>query len=99
MPSGAFRVLKLLAVESGGLHISVYENIFKSRPTEIDHAGLRILAYHFPVTRKTFENSKPAYLMHVAVVEDELLGYREWESMVGPDEAERTGTFWDEGRI
>jgi hypothetical protein len=89
---GYFQVAKVLATDATGVHVRLYRNRFTSRPSSVDFASLQLGSLHdkggvgighMPLTHRSFTAWQPKYLAESAVTEDELEGYREWESAQG----------------
>ena len=89
---GYFQVVKVLAVDSGGVHVRLYKNRFGTRPKIVDFATLTLGSIHdpdgcglghVPLTATVFQAWNPEVLAESPVAEAELDGYREWESAKG----------------
>jgi hypothetical protein len=89
---GYFQVAKVLVTDATGVHIRLYRNRFETRPKDVDLLSLQLGSIHdrdelgmghVPLTHRTFEAWQPVYLADSSVTEDELEGYREWESAKG----------------
>jgi hypothetical protein len=88
---GSFVVVKVLAVDDTSVHLRRYANKFSFPPldVELDPAELTLGGVghpygwgigHYPVGREHFRSDSPALIMQVPVHEDELVGYRHWQS-------------------
>jgi hypothetical protein len=86
-----YGVFKVLAVEQKGVHVLVYANTFRGRPSDIEPEKLEVLAYHFPVTRGVLKHSKALHFQEGFVEKSDLLGYEEWRKA--------QGGFLDDGRL
>lgn len=82
---GSWRVVKVLAVEEGIVHLRSYANKFSEQPKDLDPATLTMGGIddpagfgigHFPLATDGFFNEKPILLKVVPVNEDELEGYK-----------------------
>ena len=80
---GSFGLAKVLVVEPKGIHVLIYEGRLKARPTTVDPEKLVVWAYHFPIMRPVFENSKPIHLAPGKILKDEMIGYEEWRELSG----------------
>lgn len=75
---GDFSIVKVLAVEDGGVHVRLHTNRYKERPTAVDPKQLKVAIGHVPLAEAGFRNWEPVLLMEQPVTEDELVGYRFW---------------------
>lgn len=89
---GAYRVVKVLAVGQGCVHIRLYKNKFSERPQTIDPSALRLGPYndpegisigHMPASQKSFIGMRPQFILQTTVREDELDGYEIWKKDAG----------------
>src|SRR6185369_1553087 len=84
-----FAIMKVLAVDDGGVHARLYAQRFAARPA---HAELLKLSTdrvgegqpfsigHMPLSHTSFNNWQPQVVaLAVEVSEEELEGYRMWE--------------------
>lgn len=77
---GAVRLVKVLALDPGVVHLRSYTNRFSSCPSQVDPKSLTWFIGHMPIDAKGFVASdKPKFVMQTQVTEDELAGYREWQ--------------------
>ena len=91
---GSWRVVKVLALEEGIVHLRSYANKFGQQPTEADLPKLTLGRVgdpggfgigHFPLAREGFEREKRVLIKVEPVREDELEGYKLYlEAMKGP---------------
>jgi hypothetical protein len=92
--NGAYSVLKVLKVESAGLHVRVYSNQFDSPPTQVDEGTLIIAGLNhkpneilgqadLPILKQAFDNYKAAFVQQSTVKDDELTGYKTWKAAGG----------------
>jgi hypothetical protein len=92
--NGAYSVLKILKVESGGLHIRVYSNQFDSPPTKVDESTLYMAGRNpkpneilsepdTALLKKSFDNYKATFVQQSAVKDDELEIYKTWKQADG----------------
>jgi hypothetical protein len=89
---GWFRIAKVLAVEEKGVHIRLYKNRYKDRPTTVDKRGLSLGKVddpdgfgmgHLPLTRAAFVAWQPKLLERGEVSSEELDGFLEWQKSGG----------------
>ena len=89
---GYIQVAKVLATDATGVHIRLYRNRFEVRPTSVEFSSLQIGSIHdkggfgighMPLTHRAFAAWEPVFLTSSAVTDDELDGFREWESAKG----------------
>ena len=92
--NGAYSVLKILKVESGGLHIRVYSNQFDSPPTKVDESTLYMAGRNpkpneilsepdTALSKKSFDNYKATFVQQSTVKDDELEIYKTWKQADG----------------
>jgi len=93
--NGTYSVLKILKLESAGLHIRVYSNQFDSAPTHVDESTLYMAGVDHkpnetlgladaPITQAAFAaNWKPTFVQQSTVKPDELDGYNAWKNAGG----------------
>ena len=89
---GWFRFAKVLVVDDQAVHIRLYKNRFRERPTTVDPATLVLGNIqdadgfgigHLPLTQKAFAAWKPVFLERGVVKPDELEGYETWKDAGG----------------
>jgi hypothetical protein len=89
---GFIRIAKILVMDGEGVHIRLYKNKFTSRPSDVEPASLDLGSIYdsdgfgmgqLPLSHAAFEAWTPIYLRDDVVREDELDGYREWQSARG----------------
>ena len=92
---GDFGVMKILAVDQGGVHVRLYVERLQARPaSRRDVPTLSIAPFgpghnfpmslgHVPLTHPSFHAWEPVRLGVEDVEEDELEGYRIWETAGG----------------
>jgi hypothetical protein len=89
---GRYTIAKVLVVERGGVHVRLYKKKFANRPARVDFNSLSLGTVHdkdgfgmghLPITHNQFRAWRPVFISESAVAEDELEGYREWQSAKG----------------
>jgi len=89
---GYFQMAKVLAIDATGVHVRLYRNRFVTRPTNVDTASLQMGNIHdqggfgighMPLTHRAFAAWHPVFMADGVVTDDELDGFREWESAQG----------------
>lgn len=89
---GWFRIAKVLVVDDEAVHIRVYRNRFKERPTTVDQTALTLGSIHdpggfgmghLPLTRAAFAEMEPVFLLSGTVDAEELEGYTYWKEAGG----------------
>ena len=89
---GAYRVVKVLNTDEGGVHLRLYANVFPERPTTLDPATLTLAPIdadsvrsvgHMPVVRPSFLSMGPRLITTAPVTDDELEGYKLWAEAKG----------------
>lgn len=90
----SFGIAKVLRIEPKGLHVLIYEGRFKARPMTVDPEKLVVWAYHMPIMRPVFENSKAIHLAPGTLLKDEMIGYEEWKELAGGE-----GFWGPDGRL
>lgn len=88
---GGYRAVKVLAVDTGGIHIRLYANRWTERPTAIDPAELTMNSEkdgsravgHMPLVRKSFLVMGPHSIGKAPVDDSELEGYAMWAEAKG----------------
>ena len=89
---GSFKIAKILAISDDTVHIRLYKNAWKERPSSVvppelslgtinDDDGFGI--GHLPLSLEAFKDWSPALLQVVEVTEEELEGYRMWQDANG----------------
>ena len=90
--STGYGVVKVIALDSGVVHVRLYANTFSERPTTLDPASLHLGKIgepggigigHLPLTTDHFAAWEPKLISRVPVTDDELDGYREWKAAGG----------------
>jgi hypothetical protein len=90
----SYSVVKVLKVDPEGVHVRLYSNRFASPPTDVEVSTLYMVGVnrkpeeslglgHMPIRTKGFLDWRPQFIKQVTVSEEELEGYREWESAKG----------------
>jgi hypothetical protein len=92
--SGKYKVVKILILDEGGIHLRIYQNPFDERPRKVNLSklvvgkiGEEFSSGHFPVTDEIFIRSAPSFIIKTQVSEDELEGYYMWR--------DSNGGYWD----
>lgn len=90
---GSYKVVKVLVIEPGVVHIRLYANTFASRPGKIDTTQLTLGSIenkeagigigHLPLSSKGFTNWEPKFILPGTVNSEELDGYEEWKKAGG----------------
>ena len=92
--NGTYKVLKVLKLDEGGVHVRLYSNVFASPPTRLDEASLYMAGTdrqpnepigmgHMPISHRSFTTWNAVYFQPSHVTEDELDGYRMWAEAKG----------------
>ena len=92
--NGSFSVLKLLKVESAGVHVKIYSNQFDSPPTQVDESKLFLVGMQHkpdetlgvadvPLKGEVFQNYKATFVQQGTVTPQELEGYNQWKKAGG----------------
>ena len=87
--NGTYSVIKILKVESGGVHVRLYSNLFDSPPTKIDESKLYLVGREAkanetigqadaPWTSSSFSSKNPVFVQQSTVSAQELEGYNDW---------------------
>jgi len=88
---GSFSLAKVLVVEDQTVHVRIYANRWKNRPSiaEVERTKLSMGNIndkeagfgigHLPIQKSTFERWKPVVLKVAPVANDELEGYKMWK--------------------
>ena len=89
---GTYKVIKILNVDEGGVHLRMYANTWQERPSTIDPDTLTLTGEdagsiqaigHMPVVRSNFLSMGPRLAASSPVTDAELEGYRMWEEAKG----------------
>lgn len=89
---GGYVIAKVLARDSGIVHIRLYKERFEWRPERIDTKSLTLGTVHdedgcgighLPLEEGVFGSWGPVIIRREPVVEEELEGYRMWEESGG----------------
>lgn len=89
-----YNIIKILKIDNNGYHIRIYSNIFVNIPPDIDVSKLYMAGMerkegedlgmgHLPLSKANFENYQLIFIKKVAVLEDELDGYKMWAEANG----------------
>jgi hypothetical protein len=85
LDAGEFRVVKILAMRDGMVHVRLYADKFVERPFQVDPAQLDLAVIHksfgiphMPVSAEDFATWRPGVVGHEAVQAEELEGYELW---------------------
>jgi len=92
--NGSYSVMKLLKVESDGVHVKVYSNQFDSPPTQVDESKLYLAGLNHkpnetlgledaPMSAQSFQNYKATFVQQSTVTPQELEGYNTWKKANG----------------
>jgi hypothetical protein len=92
--NGGYAIVKVLKIDTGGVHVRLYSNIFKSRPRDVDSSKLYMVGKdvkpgeqlgmgHAPLSHVSFRAWNAEYIRTEPVREDELDGYRMWKEAKG----------------
>ena len=92
--NGSYSVLKLLKVESDGVHAKIYSNQFDAPPTQVDESKLIIVGLQHkenetlgvtdaPIKGEIFQNYKATFVQQGTVTPQELEGYNQWKKAGG----------------
>lgn len=81
LDAGEYRVVKILAMEGGIVHVRLYADKFVERPFNVEPAQLDLAALgipHLPVSAEDFATWRPGVVGHEVVQAAELEGYELW---------------------
>ena len=92
--NGSYSVLKILKTDDVGVHVKIYSNQFPTLPAKVDESALYLAGAdhktnetlgveHVPLSRRTFDNWKAAFVQQSTVKESELTGYKTWREAKG----------------
>ena len=76
LDEGEYRVVKILAMGDGMVHVWLYADKFTERPFQVDPPQLDL--GHLPVSGEDFATWRPGVVGHDAVKATELEGYELW---------------------
>lgn len=78
-PDGVtFRLVKVLKVDGGGVHLRFHVDRFFSVPHDIDSENLTTAIGHMPVSTDHFNAWETVHVSQETVSDEELEGYRYW---------------------
>ena len=89
---GSYRIAKILVVDPEVVHVRLYKNKWKRRPTRIDVSALSLGSVHdsdgfgmghLPLSREAFLAWQPSFLEAGKAAKDELDGYEMWKEANG----------------
>lgn len=89
---GGFGVLKILKLDTHGVHVRIYSNRFDSPPKVVDVETLYMSGMskpgeertdrpgmgHLPISRGSFDAWGAVFIQQAGVAEDEFEGYKMW---------------------
>lgn len=87
--AGKFGIVKVLVINDNEAHIKIYKNKYDQRPEKVDLKTLGMGGIgdkdgfgigHVPLKRSGFEAWKPKVVASEPVTEDDLSGYKMWQS-------------------
>ncbi|MGH2922318.1 MAG: hypothetical protein ACRDKU_09655 [Gaiellaceae bacterium] len=81
---GNYRVVKILVVEDGLVHLRLYANRFRERPFTIDPSELRLAVEHVPLEAQDFAAWIPGVIGYEPVEPEELARFEIWQSAGRP---------------
>lgn len=73
---GSYSVSKILATDDFAVHLRMYSNKFKTKPTQLSSSELDILIGHSPLDKQGFLNENPELINVEDVKDSELEGYK-----------------------
>ena len=85
---GFYRAAKILALDDQGVHVRLYKNKWKERPSVVDVSALSLGSIHdddgvglghLPLLKKAFMAWRPIFVQEGTVTKDELDGYEMWK--------------------
>ena len=85
---GGYGIIKILVMDKKMVHVKVYKNKYKKRPTRINVQSLSVGSMyddddfgfgHLPLNRKEFESWKPLQISFQKITKDEMEGYELWK--------------------
>ena len=71
----SFSVSKVIALDDFAVHIAMYQNSYKSKPTDINSKELNLLIGHAPMDKEGFLKDFTELLKIEKVLDSELEGY------------------------
>jgi len=92
--NGTYSVLKILKVESAGVHVKIYSDQFDTPPTNVDESKLIIVGTDHkpnqtlgladaPIKGEAFANYHATFIQQGTVTPKELEGYNTWKKGSG----------------
>jgi hypothetical protein len=92
--NGSYSIMKLLKVESAGVHVKLYSNQFDALPTQVDESKLYLSGLTHkenetlgvadaPIKGEMFQNYKATFVQQGTVTPEELDGYNQWKKAGG----------------
>jgi hypothetical protein len=83
---GDYRVVKILVMEDGIVHLRLYPDKFSERPSAVDPFELDLVPIHksfgiahLPLSAEDFATWRPGVVAHEAVRAEELEAYELWQ--------------------
>lgn len=85
-------IIKVLAIDRDGVHVSIYKNRFSSRPSHVDEARLEFGTIHdseppgimhVPLSNAAFTRFCPIFIQQSRVTSEELELIKEWRNSGG----------------
>jgi hypothetical protein len=92
--NGRFKVLKVLKLDDGGVHVRLFSNVFPSPPARVEESSLYLAGMdrkpdepmgmgHLPISHRSFASWNAVFFQQSHVTDDELDGYRMWAEANG----------------
>ncbi|HEX7845650.1 MAG TPA: hypothetical protein VF476_07575 [Chitinophagaceae bacterium] len=74
-----YSLAKILVLDDFAVHLRIYQDTFKTKPTDINTEKLKIFIGHSPIDKNGFLLDKPELLKVEEVKESELEGYKMYQ--------------------
>jgi hypothetical protein len=71
-----YSATKIIAMDDFAVHIRIYQNKFKTRPSQLSSDTLKVLIGHAPLDKNGFLSDKPELITVETVKDAELEGYK-----------------------
>jgi hypothetical protein len=74
--NGMYSVSKILAIDDFAVHLRLYKDEFKEKPTQLNSTSLSVMIGHAPLDKDGFLKEKPELVTVEKVNDAELEGYK-----------------------
>lgn len=89
-----YTIVKVLKLDTGGVHLRLYSNLYPNRPNQVDEAKLFMAGVgqdknvplsmgHLPISHQSAATWRMEFIQQSVVTKEELEGYYMWKEAEG----------------